>query len=100
MYYKITQNDAIEFMASEDNWILVDVRAPHEYAQGYIPEAVNIPLDTLPQGVAGLDPKKPVMVYCRSGVRSEKAAGILDRAGFETVLDIGGIQTWPGKIVR
>lgn len=53
---------------------MIDVREPAEYQQGHIPGARLIPLGTIDDTVTAKlpDKKKPLIVYCRSGVRSKK----------------------------
>jgi rhodanese-related sulfurtransferase/glyoxylase-like metal-dependent hydrolase (beta-lactamase superfamily II) len=73
---------------------LIDVRFPGEWAQGAIPGAANIPLDQLEERLAEIPPGR-VAVYCQSGMRSSTAASLLERAGFDDVLDlIGGYAGW------
>lgn len=80
----------------ESGALLVDVRQPEEYKAGHIPEAVNLPLDTLTSNItAYADTARPLIVYCRTGVRSHTAAQQLADIGY-TVYDLGGIETdWP-----
>ncbi|MET4075227.1 rhodanese-like domain-containing protein [Hymenobacter sp. UYCo722] len=77
--------------------VLLDVRRPEEFAQGHLPEAVNMEV-TAPdfaQRIARLDKKVPTYVYCRSGARSANAAGQLARAGFAHVSNLmGGVLDW------
>lgn len=74
---------------------LVDVRNPGETADGTIPGAIEIPLGALPARVDELDPGRPVVVYCASGMRSSVAASWLTARGFSDVSDvIGGYQGW------
>ena len=74
---------------------LVDVRTPQEYAAGNIAGSVNIDVkgnDFAGEALKKLDKKRVVAVYCRSGRRSKKAAGILASEGFKVVeLDTGYI---------
>ena len=83
--------------------VLVDVRRPDEYSQGYIPKAVNMEV-TAPdfaQRVAALDKAAPTYVYCRSGARSAKAAEQLVQAGFTNVHNLlGGVLDWPNPLTR
>lgn len=74
--------------------ILIDVRTPEEFASGHIPGAVNISIDQLPQRLSEIPQDKPVVLYCRSGNRSNQAAQILARAGYSQIYDLGGIITW------
>ncbi|MFI0218755.1 rhodanese-like domain-containing protein [Streptomyces lydicus] len=69
---------------------LVDVRNPAEYEAGALPDAHNIPLATLPGRITELDPRRPVVLYCRSGNRSVIAAALLEARGFDDVCDVAG----------
>ena len=74
---------------------LLDVRTPAEFAGGHVSGARNIPVDALPARTAELgNPQTPVVVYCRSGMRSARATKILKAAGFATVMDIGPMPNW------
>ncbi len=74
--------------------LLVDVRTPGEYAGGHVPGAQNVPVETLPAGAVTLPKDKVIVVYCRSGARSARAAGLLRAEGFATVHDLGSIASW------
>jgi rhodanese-related sulfurtransferase len=74
--------------------VLLDVRTAAEFAERHIPGALNIPVQELGTRLRELGPTtRPVVVHCRSGVRSASAAQLLQRAGYD-VLDIGGIGNW------
>lgn len=78
---------------------LVDVRTPEEYAEGHIPNALNINVmneNFLGLAVSALDKKRTVAVYCRSGRRSKNAAGQLVNEGFNVVELEGGFLGWNG----
>ncbi|GIV71200.1 rhodanese-like domain-containing protein [Caldilinea sp.] len=81
------------FGANADH-ILIDVRTPEEFAGGHIPGAVNISVEQLAQRLSEIPKDKPVVLYCRSGNRSNQAAQILERAGYSQIYDLGGIITW------
>jgi rhodanese-related sulfurtransferase len=76
--------------ALESGAQLVDVRTPQEYACGALPGAVNLPLQWVAGAHEHLDQERPVIVYCRSGQRSEMARMILASIGFSNVWNIGG----------
>ncbi|WP_153208130.1 MULTISPECIES: rhodanese-like domain-containing protein [unclassified Flavobacterium] len=79
---------------------LVDVRTPEEFNEGHIENAVNINFmsDDFDANVANLDKEKPVMVYCKAGGRSAKAAARLKELGFKAITDLeGGISNWTSK---
>lgn len=78
--------------------LLLDVRAPEEFANGHIEGAMNVPLQYLNKRIGelgGLD--RPIIVYCQSGTRSDGAVGILRRAGFQKVHDFGAMSRWVDK---
>ena len=82
---------------------VVDVRSEAEYAQGHLVKAINIDVNKNfnKQAEEKLDKKKPVAVYCVSGVRSKSAAYKLSKLGFETIYELNtGIRKWDGKIVK
>ncbi len=82
-----------KFGAGSDH-LLLDVRTPEEFASGHIPGAVNISVDALAQRLSEVPQEAPVVVYCRSGNRSNQATQILDQAGYTQIYDLGGIVTW------
>jgi len=73
-----------------DDGQLIDVREPHEVAEGTLPDAINIPLGELVQRMSELDPAKRVVVLCRSGARSTRACEQLSSAGFTDVVNLAG----------
>ena len=75
---------------------IIDVRTVGEFQAGHIDGALNIPVDQIEQGVAGIKGIKPdskILLYCRSGRRSSHAAVILGNRGFKRVVDGGGMDT-------
>jgi molybdopterin/thiamine biosynthesis adenylyltransferase/rhodanese-related sulfurtransferase/molybdopterin converting factor small subunit len=82
-----------------DKFTLIDVREPHEYQIGNIRQAKLIPLGEVPKRLGELNPADEIVVHCKSGVRSAKAADILRQAGFKNVLNMkGGILAWSDKV--
>jgi len=74
---------------------LVDVRSPEEYARGHLPGAVNIPVQELDRRLADAGPvDHELIVYCRSGHRSSRAAQILREHGFTKVHNLGPMTAW------
>lgn len=69
---------------------LIDVREPQEVAAGTLPGAVNIPLGELPARMAELDVDSRVVLLCRSGARSGRAAEYLSANGFADVINLSG----------
>lgn len=76
--------------------LVIDVRTPGEFASGHHPRAVNIPVDQVQSRMAEFgDKKKPVVVYCASGIRSSRAKGMLEAAGYTSVTNGGGFNDLP-----
>ena len=74
--------------ASQRPFVL-DVRTPQEFAKGYIPGAVNIPVDELRSRLNELPHDKEIAVYCQVGQRGYFATRVLLQKGF-TAANIGG----------
>lgn len=94
---KIKASEARDMMISNET-VVLDVRTPEEYASGHIVNARLLTLDAIDgQSAVEVAPDKtaPVLVYCRSGVRSAEAARKLAALGYEQVYDFGGIIDWP-----
>ena len=80
--------------------ILVDVRTPQEFAQGYIGGAVNIDFrsDQFSNEIGKLDREKTILIYCRSGNRTQAASTIMEQMGFRSIGVLkGGIVEWGNK---
>ena len=76
---------------------LLDVRQDFEYAEGHLPGARHIPLPELSERLGELDKHLPILVYCRSGMRSLAASNMLAGQGFRELMSLkGGIQAWEG----
>jgi len=82
--------------------ILIDVRTPEEYGSGHINKSINIPIQIFEEEIKGKNYSKDsfIVVYCKSGVRSKKAAQILDSLGFTNVYTLGGIMDWPYEVTQ
>ncbi|MET7381213.1 rhodanese-like domain-containing protein [Streptomyces sp. NPDC005526] len=76
--------------------VLLDVREGHEWRAGHAPGAAHLPLSALAAG-APLPPEtsgRPLVVICRSGQRSRKAAALLNARGAAAVDVVGGMRDW------
>jgi len=82
-------------LIKEKNAQLVDVRTPEEFESSKLPGAINIPLQNIDyMGVHKLKKALPVVVFCRSGQRSNMAMQILMSQGFEEVHNLGSYKAW------
>jgi rhodanese-related sulfurtransferase len=78
--------------------VLLDVRESYEWRAGHAPRAVHLPLSALTAG-AELPPEareRPLIVICRSGNRSRRAAELLAARGAQAVDVTGGMRDWAG----
>jgi molybdopterin/thiamine biosynthesis adenylyltransferase/rhodanese-related sulfurtransferase len=84
-----------------DNFVLIDVREPHEYQICNIPAAQLMPLGEVGKRLGELDPEADIVIHCKSGMRSARACGILRAAGFKHVRNMkGGILAWSDQVDR
>jgi sulfur-carrier protein adenylyltransferase/sulfurtransferase len=103
----VTVNAATDISAVElkqrldrgDMLKIVDVREPNEYQINRIAGSVLIPLGDVPRRYAELDSDEEIVVHCKMGGRSAKAADFLRSVGFKRVLNLkGGILDWIDKV--
>ena len=95
-------DEAKALMKETEGYILLDVRTKEECESGYIPGAINIPLSDINENVVSSLPDKSqmILVYCRSGNRSRQASDKLSRLGYTNIIEIGGINSWKGEIIK
>lgn len=92
-------NKGVEEFRENKGAVLLDVRTAQEYSQGYIPGSINIPLDSIDEiGNVVSDKNVPLYVHCLSGARSGRAVSALKGMGYMNVKNIGGINSYKGKI--
>ena len=85
----------------QNEYCLLDVRRPAEYGGAHLPGARLVPVDELPDRLGELDPAKPVITYCASGMRSRAAAAFLLNADFKEVHTLeGGMKAWHGLVAQ
>lgn len=100
-YRQVSMDEAIAMMEEKNDYIILDVRTPEEFAEKHIPDAINIPNETIgTEEIPELpDKEQLILVYCRSGNRSKQASEKLVRLGYTNIVEFGGINDWPGEIV-
>ena len=81
-------------VAIESQALIVDVRTPEEFAAGHYPGAINIPHETILDGLnqLGVTADTAVILYCRSGNRSGQAEQVLQEKGFTEARNAGGLE--------
>lgn len=94
--------DAATFkqLTESGNGIILDVRAPEELEEGFIPDAINYNYyeDDFESKLNTLDKQKEVYVYCAGGGRSSDAASMLVKKGFTKVYNLeDGFDDWKRK---
>ena len=99
-YTQISMEEAVAMMATEENYIILDVRTTEEFAEKHIPNAINIPNETIgSEELAELpDKNQLILVYCRSGNRSKQASEKLAALGYTNIYEFGGINDWTGEL--
>jgi adenylyltransferase/sulfurtransferase len=96
---EITAVDLQKRLEAKEDFLLLDVRTPEEYILCQIPGSTLIPLNELPERFEQLDTAKEIVVYCKSGARSRKAAQLLSQKGFSKLKNLtGGILAWIAEV--
>lgn len=95
---QVSPLEATQLLNHQDA-VLLDVREPQEYQEGFLPNSLRIPLGTLSAKAEQLDKhrERPIIIVCRSGNRSAQAGRMLKQLGYENVYNLaGGLHAWRG----
>ncbi|SFV88725.1 Phage shock protein E [hydrothermal vent metagenome] len=92
MFNSFSGDDACKLLANGAQ--LVDVRSTAEFAQGALPNAINLPLQSVMNAKNILDENKAIILYCVSGARSASAKNYLLQMGFDNVNDLGSFKNY------
>ena len=88
----------------ETNNIILDVRTPEEFSEGYIANATNLNIydaNTFMSKIQSFNKENNYYIYCKSGARSAQACQIMGQLGFSNVYNLlGGITNWKGEISK
>jgi len=97
----ISAEEARTMMNTLDSYIIVDVREQSEYDAGHIEGAVLVPVGSIGElaPIRLPDKDEVLLLYCRSGNRSARAAEQLSKMGYTNIYDFGGIRDWPYETV-
>lgn len=101
---RIDAERAAELMSTDQGYVFIDVRMEHEYAQGHVPNAQNIPVMVKGRGGVGIELNRAfvqsvtsqfpsdarIILGCQKGGRSNKAAELLSDAGYTNLHDMRG----------
>ena len=101
--WEVSAEEVKRKLDQSDSFTLVDVREPSEYDICKIDGSILIPLGKIeemkPQKLNGIAKSDQIILHCKAGVRSLKAAKVLKKMGFENVKSMaGGIEEWSEKI--
>ncbi len=101
-YKKLTAKEAQDIISEESDITILDVRTESEYLSGHIANSILLPYDLISEQAESVLPDKDqkILIYCRSGRRSEIAAKELISLGYTDVNDFGGIIDWPYEVVK
>jgi molybdopterin/thiamine biosynthesis adenylyltransferase/rhodanese-related sulfurtransferase len=96
---EITPRELAQKLARGDDFDLIDVREPFEWEIAHIEGARLVPLSTFPDAIRELDSSREIVVQCKVGGRSARAADALIAAGFRNVTNLaGGITRWSDDV--
>ncbi|WP_109474593.1 rhodanese-like domain-containing protein [Ornithinimicrobium cavernae] len=99
----MSQTPLISVSDLPDDAVVVDVREDNEWHAGHAPNAIHVPMGTVPENLGALPATdEPVPVICRSGGRSGRVVQWLVQQGFDVVNVDGGMRAWAaaGKQMR
>ena len=93
-YQVVDTNGAVSLM-DDDKLIILDVREEKERSAGFLNNDLNIPMGQVKAKMDSLDKSKNILVYCKSGTRSDRIADILTKNDFQKVSSLkGGFNAW------
>ena len=93
-YQVVDTNGAVSLM-DDDDLLIIDVREEKERKAGFLSNDLNIPMGQVKAKMDTLDKSKNILVYCKSGTRSDRIADILSKNDFQKVSSLkGGFNAW------
>ena len=93
-YQVVDTNGAVSLM-DDDELIIIDVREEKERKAGFLSNDLNIQMGQVKAKMDSLDKSKNILVYCKSGARSDRIADILSKNDFQKVSSLkGGFNAW------
>ena len=92
-YEVVDTNGAVTLM--DDDLIILDVREEKERSAGFIDSDLNIPMGQVKNKLDSFDKSKKILIYCKSGTRSDRIADLLCKNEFQNVFSLkGGFNAW------
>ena len=100
----LKQNKWIKSIKNSKNSVVLDVRTPKEFEEGFIRNSVNLNIydsHFFLDEIKKLKKESCIHVYCKYGTRSFQACELMKQFGFENVFNLeGGILEWKGEILN
>ena len=96
----INSSQAEKLIKNNEELIILDVRRPNEFKESRIVNSINVPVEEIEWEVEELESykDKPILVYCKIGVRSSVACTFLEEEGFSNLYNLrGGILDFKGE---
>lgn len=92
MIIEVEPDELLLDAAFDHKMLVLDVRKPIEYAEGHLPEAINLPLSEMndPASMASLEEHQNLYIHCGSGYRSIIACSLLKRQGIHNLRNVAG----------
>ena len=90
----------VNTMMNEADVQVIDVRESYEWANGHIPVATLVSLQTIPANLDKMDKSKKIVVVCASGGRSVSASNYLAAQGYDVYNLVGGMMSWSYGVAR
>ena len=94
----ITAGELQAKVEAEEVLNIIDVREDFEVANGMIPNAIHIPMNTIPEKLDVFDSEQTYYIVCAGGVRSENVCHYLIGNGIQAVNMEGGMYSWNGEV--
>ena len=102
-FVNINAIEAAKILKEKPEAVVLDIRTPKEYAEGHIPDAINIDYkaDSFQSELEKLDRDTTYLMHCRSGRRSANSLEIFEKLGFRHVIHMNdGILGWQEDLVK
>lgn len=97
----LSAEEVAKMLISPKDHIFIDVREVNEYKRGHIRGFKNIPLSQLSNRLPDIQPGRSIILTCQSGMRSKRAAKILQKNGFNQISHLKtGVMGWNQKLVN
>ena len=102
-FVNMKASEAAKILKNNPEAVVLDIRTPKEYAEGHIPDAINIDYkaDSFELELEKLDRDATYLMHCRSGRRSANSLKIFEKLGFRHVIHMdNGILGWQEDLVK